>query len=93
MDFPPELFSYITETTNVEWLAILSTDITSISEEEIVQIYGIRWDIEVYFKMCKSFLGLAKEFQLRSYDGMVAHTTISLYALHAAKRREPGQQR
>lgn len=58
-----------------EWLAILSTDIM-ISEEEIIRIYGIRWDIEVYFKMCKSFLGLAKEFQLRSYDGMVAHTTL-----------------
>jgi hypothetical protein len=26
--------------------------------------------------MCKSFLGLAKEFQLRSYDGMIAHTTL-----------------
>lgn len=58
-----------------QWLAILSTD-TMISEEEIVRIYGIRWDIEVYFKMCKSFLGLAKEFQLRSYDGMIAHTTL-----------------
>jgi len=58
-----------------EWLAILSTDIT-IFEEEIIRIYGMRWDIEVYFKMCKSFLGLAKEFQLRSYDGMIAHTTL-----------------
>jgi hypothetical protein len=58
-----------------EWLAILSTDIT-IPEEEIIRIYGMRWDIEVYFKMCKSFLGLAKEFQLRSYDGMIAHTTL-----------------
>lgn len=58
-----------------DWLAILSTD-TTISEEEIIRIYGIRWDIEVYFKMCKSFLGLAKEFQSRSYDGMIAHTTL-----------------
>jgi hypothetical protein len=58
-----------------EWLAILSTDIT-IPEEEIIRIYGMRWDIEVYFKMCKSFLGLAKEFQMRSYDGMIAHTTL-----------------
>ena len=58
-----------------DWLAILSTD-TTISEEEIIRIYGIRWDIEVYFKMCKSFLGLAKEFQLRSYDGIIAHTTL-----------------
>ncbi|MFA7078426.1 MAG: transposase [Syntrophomonas sp.] len=58
-----------------EWLAVLSTDIT-ISDEEIIRIYGIRWDIEVYFKTCKSLLGLAKEFQVRSYDAMVAHTTM-----------------
>lgn len=47
-----------------------------ISDEEIIQIYGMRWDIEVYFKTCKSLLGLAKEFQVRSYDAMVAHTTL-----------------
>ena len=58
-----------------EWLALLSTDL-EITEEEIIRIYGLRWDIEVYFKVCKSFLGLAKEFQGRSYDSMVAHTTI-----------------
>lgn len=58
-----------------EWLAILSTNIT-ITEEEIIRIYGMRWDIECYFKVCKSYLRLAKEFQGRSYDSMVAHTTI-----------------
>ncbi len=36
-----------------EWLALLSTN-TTVSEEEIIRIYGMRWDIEVYFKMCKS---------------------------------------
>lgn len=62
-------------TNKREWLALLSTDIT-ITEEEIIRIYGLRWDIEVYFKVCKSFLGLAKEYQGRSYDSMVAHTAI-----------------
>ena len=57
------------------WLALISTDIT-LSDEEIIRIYGKRWDIEVFFKMNKSFLNLAKEFQGRSYDSMVAHTTI-----------------
>lgn len=32
------------------WLAIISTDIT-LSDEEIIRIYGKRWDIEVLFKM------------------------------------------
>ncbi|MEK4884174.1 transposase [Bacillus sp. FSL W8-1127] len=58
-----------------EWLAILSTD-TTLSNEEIVRIYGMRWDIETFFKFSKSFLHLAKEFQGRSYDMMISHTTI-----------------
>lgn len=58
-----------------EWLAILSTDRT-LSEQEIVRIYGMRWDIEVFFKTTKSLLKLQKEFQGRSYDGLISHTTI-----------------
>lgn len=58
-----------------KWLALLSTDI-SISEEKIIEIYGKRWNIEVFFKIIKSYLGLAKEFQTRSYDSMIAHISI-----------------
>jgi hypothetical protein len=58
-----------------EWLAILSTD-CSLSEQEIVRIYGMRWDIEVFFKTAKSLLKLEKEFQSRSYDALISHTTI-----------------
>ena len=58
-----------------DWLAILSTDIT-LSDEEIVRIYGKRWDIEVFFKMMKQCLNLNNEVALRSYDGMIAHITI-----------------
>ncbi|MCX6089888.1 MAG: hypothetical protein NTX88_05905 [Candidatus Atribacteria bacterium] len=58
-----------------QWLALLSTDL-SLSEEEIVTPYGKRWDIEVFCKMVKSFLKLAREFQVRSYDALVAHTTV-----------------
>ena len=58
-----------------EWLAILSTDCT-LTEQEIIRIYGMRWDIEVFFKTTKSLLKLQKEFQGRSYDGLISHTTI-----------------
>ncbi|MED4306647.1 MULTISPECIES: IS4 family transposase [Bacillaceae] len=58
-----------------EWLAILSTDCT-LSEQEIVRIYGMRWDIEVFFKTTKSLLKLQKEFQGMSYDLLVSHTTM-----------------
>lgn len=57
------------------WLALLSTDI-DLADEEIIKLYKRRWDIEVFFKISKSYLQLAKEFQSRSYDALVAHTTI-----------------
>ena len=46
------------------------------TEQEIVRIYGMRWDIEVFFKATKSLLKLQKEVQGRSYDSLVSHTTI-----------------
>ena len=36
-----------------DWLAFICTD-TTLSEEEIIRIYGKRWQIEVFFKTCKS---------------------------------------
>ena len=57
------------------WLSLLSTD-TELSDEEIVRIYGKRWDIEVFFKMAKHHLNLEREVQLRDYDGLVAHTSL-----------------
>lgn len=57
------------------WLAILSTDIT-LSDAEIVRIYGKRWDIEVYFKMAKQYLNFGKDIQSRSFDAMIAHISI-----------------
>ena len=36
----------------------------------------MRWDIETFFKCTKSLLRLQKEFQGRSYDLLVSHTTI-----------------
>jgi len=58
-----------------KWLALLSTDV-NLSDEEIVKLYKRRWDIEVFFKIINSYPRLAKEFQSRGYDALVAHTTI-----------------
>ena len=74
-----------------EWLALLSTNTDAdLPVEQIIRIYGLRWDIEVYFKVCKSYLRLAKEFQSRSYDAMFAHTTIVCirYMMLAVGNRE-----
>ena len=58
-----------------ECLYLLSTDV-SLSDTEIVRIYGNRWSIECFFKSSKSFLKLGTEFQSHNYGAMVSHTTI-----------------
>jgi len=71
----PAKIVFVRDRCSKSWLAILSTD-TTLASEEIIQLYKRRWDIEVFFKMAKSFLQLAKECQSRSYDAMVAHATL-----------------
>ena len=58
-----------------EWLAILTTDL-ELSEEDVVRMYAKRWKIEEFFKVAKSLLKLECEFQGRSYDMLIAHTTL-----------------
>ncbi len=58
-----------------ECLYLLSTN-CSLSDSEIVRIYGNRWSIECFFKASKSFMKLGTEFQSRSYTAMVCHTAI-----------------
>jgi len=48
----------------------------TISEEEAIHIYGKRLEIEVFFKVCKSYLKLSKECNSLFYDAMTAHTAI-----------------
>jgi hypothetical protein len=72
----PAVIVFVRDKSNKKkWCALISTD-TSLSEEQIIALYGKRWDIEVFFKMCKSYLKLAKEFEGRSYDMLTAHTAI-----------------
>lgn len=66
---------FVRDKRKKDWLALLSTD-TKLADEDIVRIYGKRWDIEVFFKMAKQHLKLAKEIQCRDFDALIAHTTI-----------------
>lgn len=72
-----------------KWIALLSTD-SALTEDEIITLYGKRWDIEPFHKVIKSVLHLEKEFQTRSFDAIVAHTAIVLsrYLLLALENRE-----
>lgn len=77
-----------------DWLAFICTDI-SLSEEEIIRIYGKRWQIEVFFKTCKSCLNLIGECHSLSYDALTAHTAIVFvrYMLLALEQRNNEDQR
>ena len=77
-----------------ECLYLLSTDCT-LNEGEIVRIYGNRWSIEVFFKASKSCFKLGTEFQSRSYDALVSHTTIvfTRYTLLEWIRRNRNDQK
>ena len=60
-----------------DWLALICTE-ASLPEEDIIRLYGYRWNIEVLFKVTKHFLNLTGEIQTRRYDAMIAHSTIVL---------------
>lgn len=77
-----------------ECLYLLSTD-CSLSDAEVVRIYGNRWSIECFFKAAKSYLKLGTEFQSRSFDAMVSHTTIvfTRYILLEWIRRNQNDQK
>ncbi len=72
-----------------DYLILITTDMT-ISEEEAIRIYGKRWDIEIFFKVCKSYLRLSKECNSLSYDAMTAHTAIvfTRYMLLSVENRK-----
>ena len=71
------------------WIAIISTEL-ELTEEDVIVMYGKRCGIEVFFKMCKSYLNLSKEFQGISYDSMVSHTSIVMvrYMILSVENRE-----
>jgi hypothetical protein len=77
-----------------DWFALISTDMT-LSEEEIIALYGKRWDIEPYHKVLKSTLKLEKEFQTRSFDAIVAHAAMVVvrYIFLALESRENVDER
>lgn len=57
-----------------KWKVVLSTD-TKSTFKSTIEIYQIRWSIEVFFKESKQLLGLGKE-QSTDFDAQVAHTTL-----------------
>ena len=77
-----------------DWIAFICTN-PDLSEEEIIRIYGKRWQIEVFFKTCKSYLQLVTECHSLSYDALTAHVAIvfARYLMIAMERRRNEDER
>ena len=77
-----------------DWLVLVTTDL-SLTEEEVIRIYGKRWGIEVFFKACKSYLRLEKDCRALSYDAMTAHVSVvfARYMFLAVEQRESKDDR
>lgn len=77
-----------------EWLVLVTTDL-SLSEEEVIRIYGKYWRIDVFFKVCKSYLRLEKDCRVLSYDAMTAHVAVifTRYMFLAVEQRESKDDR
>jgi len=72
-----------------DWIAFISTNAT-LEPEEIIRIYGKRWQIEIFFKTCKSTLNLIGECHSLSYDALTAHVAIvfARYLMIAIEQRK-----
>lgn len=91
---PAKIICVRNKANRKDWLAFICTDI-SLSEEEIIRIYGKRWQIEVFFKTYKSMLNLIDECHSLSYDALTAHIAIvfTRYMLLSMEQRQNEDQR
>ena len=76
-----------------DWALFLTTD-SQLSDEKMLEIYALRWGIEVYFKEAKQKLGLLKE-QSTHYSTYIAsiHLTAMRFCILLFARHEEGDAR
>ena len=63
--------------TKEKLIPIVSTDL-KISDEEIIEIYKRRWDIEQGYKELREHFGFGKE-ENRIYEALIARITLSMF--------------
>ena len=68
---------------------VLATTQYKLHPQEIIQLYGRRWQIETYFKAAKQYLALNKS-QIQSYDGQCGYIAVTAltYDLLAWQERQ-----
>ncbi len=62
--------------SNGKWRVFITTD-TALSFIKMIEIYQIRWTVEVFFKEAKQLLGLGR-CQSNDFDAQIADTTITM---------------
>ena len=85
----PKVVTTIKTEYGLDTIAMMICTDTTLSEEDIIQTYGKRWDIEVFFKTCKDMLKLEKGCHSLSYDALTAYVSIvfTRYMLIAVETR------
>ena len=63
--------------TNEKLIPLVSTDL-NISDEEIIEIYKRRWDIEQGYKELRQYFGFGEE-ENRIYEALIARITLSFF--------------
>ena len=71
------VFSAPVRANSDTWVLFLCTDVT-LSDAKVLEVYALRWSIEVYFKEIKQHLGFLKE-QSGRYE--LAYTSVHLSAM------------
>ncbi len=76
-----------------DWALFLSTD-SHLSDEKVLEIYALRWGVEVYFKEAKQKLGFLKEQSIH-YSTYIAsiHLTAIRFCLLLFAKHEEGASR
>ncbi len=73
--YPVKLVYARNHSNRKDWIAFLCTD-PDLSEEEVLRRYCLRWNIEVYFHIEKSYLKLY-DCHSTSYDALTARMVIA----------------
>lgn len=71
----PVRLYFIKYKNSKNWTLLLTTDLT-LSFVETLELYQVRWTIEVLFKECKQYIGLGQS-QNTDFDGQIADATLA----------------
>ena len=74
-EIPARLVYARNHSNHKDWVCFVCTDMY-LSEKEILEAYTLRWNIETYFKLTKSYLKLRTECHSTSYDAITSHMVV-----------------